>query len=471
METAFKREFAFQEAEKNSLLKQLRKMSATAEKKVAAAKAQIDRIQGQALDLAVESDRMQQRIADAERQVETMEEGSSILESTLNQVASRLEKGDVKLPEIKEADEKAQVAQLGLAFEKSIELLGQYTKVRKDQGSFFAPDGTKLQGSIVRLGNIASYGVAGDTAGPLAPAGEGRLKIWNVENGATMAKSIVSGDMPADLGMFLYESLDKPVKEEKSKTIAETAEAGGVIAWVLVGLGIFALLLAAFRVVTMLRCSGNMDAMVDRVSPLVEAGDFETAKSKLGSGSNSPSRVLRVTLDNIKRPRAQLDDAISEAVMREESRIDRFGSVIIVAAAVAPLLGLLGTVTGMISTFDVITEFGTGNPKLLSGGISEALITTQFGLVVAIPALVAGNLINGWAERLKDDLEKGALRVANVSVGIKCREAGAWKPGQGRTDEVSRLCRCGDRLRARCFLFTVVFPGLSFRHLRGAHEL
>jgi biopolymer transport protein ExbB len=77
------------------------------------------------------------------------------------------------------------------------------------------------------------------------------------------------------------------------------------------------------------------------------------------------------------------------------------------------LLGLLGTVTGMISTFDVITEFGTGDPKLLSGGISIALVTTQLGLAVAIPLLLVGNVLSGWAERIMDDMEKVALRVIN----------------------------------------------------------
>jgi biopolymer transport protein ExbB/TolQ len=74
------------------------------------------------------------------------------------------------------------------------------------------------------------------------------------------------------------------------------------------------------------------------------------------------------------------------------------------------LLGLLGTVTGMISTFDIITEFGTGDPKLLSSGISIALITTEVGLEVAIPTLIFGNLLSGWAESIKDDMEKAALR-------------------------------------------------------------
>jgi biopolymer transport protein ExbB len=67
----------------------------------------------------------------------------------------------------------------------------------------------------------------------------------------------------------------------------------------------------------------------------------------------------------------------------------------------------------MITTFDIITEFGTGDPKLLSGGISIALVTTEIGLAVAIPALLAGNILSGWSESIKDDMEKGALGVIN----------------------------------------------------------
>ncbi len=88
-------------------------------------------------------------------------------------------------------------------------------------------------------------------------------------------------------------------------------------------------------------------------------------------------------------------------------------------AAVSPLLGLLGTVTGMISTFDVITEFGTGNPKLLSGGISEALVTTELGLIVAIPALLLGHLLSGWSDGIRDGLDASALAVVNRSLGLK----------------------------------------------------
>jgi biopolymer transport protein ExbB len=94
--------------------------------------------------------------------------------------------------------------------------------------------------------------------------------------------------------------------------------------------------------------------------------------------------------------------------------LNRFGALILMIAAVAPLLGLLGTVTGMIQTFDVITEFGTSDPKLLAGGIAVALVTTELGLIVAIPCLLLGNLLSGWADGIKDDMEQGALKVINL---------------------------------------------------------
>ncbi len=82
-------------------------------------------------------------------------------------------------------------------------------------------------------------------------------------------------------------------------------------------------------------------------------------------------------------------------------------------AAIAPLLGLLGTVTGMINTFQAITFFGTGNPRVMSGGISEALITTMLGLAVAIPIMLAHSLLSRKVEKLIGDLEARAVSFVN----------------------------------------------------------
>lgn len=120
------------------------------------------------------------------------------------------------------------------------------------------------------------------------------------------------------------------------------------------------------------------------------------------------------TIQNSHGNRDHMDDVISEAMLHEAGALNRFGSAILVIASVSPLLGLLGTVTGMISTFDIITEFGTGDPKLLSSGISVALVTTELGLIVAIPAVLAGTLLSSWSDSIKYDLEEVALKATNI---------------------------------------------------------
>jgi len=424
LEEAYKREFAFLEAEKASLESRIAKLKKEADAKRSSARAEVTSLQGRALSTSVQADRLLDQMADAERRVETLGEGSSILESTLSQMGSRLDKGGYQMPEASPEDQVGQLGAVKFGFEKALKMLEKGAQVSSEEGSFFGPGGKKIDGKLVHIGSVATYGISADEAGPLAPAGEGRLKLWKASNPSApeAARKVAAGSYPDPLPIFLYDNLESNVEEDKSKTISETAEAGGIIAWVLVYMGIFVGVLVAIRALILLKTSGNTERLVDKVAPLVEEGKLDRALDVVSRAKNAPGRVLRVTLENVKRPREQLEDAISEALLREESTLDRFGSVIVVAAAVAPLLGLLGTVTGMISTFDVITEYGTGNPKLLSGGISEALITTQFGLIVAIPALLLGSLLTGWAGSIKDDLEKGALRVGNVANGIKVRD-------------------------------------------------
>ena len=120
-------------------------------------------------------------------------------------------------------------------------------------------------------------------------------------------------------------------------------------------------------------------------------------------------RPIQQLMDSQSDSHDTLMDLAETIVLQEKSRLERFGTAILVIAAVAPLLGLLGTVTGMIGTFEMITEHGTGDPKMLSGGISEALITTQLGLVVAIPMVLLGNALNTWSSRILSRLEAGIL--------------------------------------------------------------
>ena len=103
---------------------------------------------------------------------------------------------------------------------------------------------------------------------------------------------------------------------------------------------------------------------------------------------------------------------LDETVMSITATLDRFLAMIGILAGIAPLLGLLGTVTGMLVTFDVISVFGTGNARAMAGGISEALISTQTGLLIAIPGLYMANFLKRRSERLKQ-------RIASVGMYLK----------------------------------------------------
>ena len=110
-------------------------------------------------------------------------------------------------------------------------------------------------------------------------------------------------------------------------------------------------------------------------------------------------------------PSEAIQSALSEAILRETPRLERFLVALKVCAAVAPLLGLLGTVTGMINTFQVITMHGTGDPRLMAGGISEAMVTTQVGLAVAIPAMIIASYLGRRARNLSQDMEEKGLAL------------------------------------------------------------
>jgi biopolymer transport protein ExbB len=178
--------------------------------------------------------------------------------------------------------------------------------------------------------------------------------------------------------------------------LSERVQQGGVIGYVIVTLGVFVVLLAIGRFVYLL--------FVDR--------KIQTQLTALDSpGDNPLGRVLKVFQDNKAEKIEHLELKLGEAVLRELPRINRGLSFLKISAAVAPLLGLLGTVTGMIITFQAITLFGAGDPKLMAGGISQALVTTVLGLTVAIPTLLLHNLVNSKANKITQIIEQEAVAL------------------------------------------------------------
>jgi len=155
-----------------------------------------------------------------------------------------------------------------------------------------------------------------------------------------------------------------------------------------------------------------------RVIEAVQKGDFEIAKSKLGSRSNPATKALDRAIEMKNKSPEDVEEALYEEYLRAKPKLERGLSWVAIAAATAPLLGLLGTVTGMIHTFKLINIFGTGDAKSLSSGISEALVTTEFGLVVAIPALILHALLSRKIRGILSTMEMASIAYIN---GLKSR--------------------------------------------------
>lgn len=138
-------------------------------------------------------------------------------------------------------------------------------------------------------------------------------------------------------------------------------------------------------------------------------------------GYTPVGRMLAVGVEHLNEPRELIEEVMYERVLETRLQLQRLLPFIAISAASAPLLGLLGTVTGIINTFKLITVFGSGDVKTLSGGISEALITTEFGLIVAIPSLLIHAFLSRRARSVVDQMEKAGVSLMNQISKIPSR--------------------------------------------------
>ncbi len=185
-------------------------------------------------------------------------------------------------------------------------------------------------------------------------------------------------------GQLLTALIDTP-------TLVERWHQGGSVGYVITAVGVFGVLLGLYRILVLLGVSGKVRAQL---------------KSDKPNLNNPLGRVLKVAEENKNVDTETLELKLEEAVLKERPSIESGLAVLKIIAAVAPLLGLLGTVTGMIETFQAITIFGAGDPKNMAGGISSALVTTVQGLVVAIPVVLIHTLVNGRAKAVIQVLDE-----------------------------------------------------------------
>jgi biopolymer transport protein ExbB len=178
--------------------------------------------------------------------------------------------------------------------------------------------------------------------------------------------------------------------------LQERVQQGGLVGYLIIALGIIGILIALERMVQL--------GIASRKVTVQLAKDTPTKDNALG-------RVLGVYDENRSVDTETLELKMSEAVFKETPALNRGLLFIKIISVVAPLMGLLGTVTGMIQTFQAITLYGTGDPKLMAGGISQALVTTVLGLTVAIPMVLLHTLVSGRSKRILQVLQEQSAGI------------------------------------------------------------
>ena len=176
----------------------------------------------------------------------------------------------------------------------------------------------------------------------------------------------------------------------EAPTLRDRIEQGGIVGYCIIALGIIGLLIAIMRWLALSTADRKVKAQL---------------KSDSASTDNPLGRVLAAYESNRNADTETVELKLSEAALKEMPNLTKGLLFIKVVSAVAPLMGLLGTVTGMIKTFQVITLYGAGDPKMMAGGISQALMTTVLGLVVAIPMVLLHTVVSGKSRKIVNILQ------------------------------------------------------------------
>jgi biopolymer transport protein ExbB len=270
-------------------------------------------------------------------------------------------------------------------------------KVVRFQADVIEPDGNKVPKEVIRIGSFALIA-------------DGKYLEYDAEAGYISELIRQPADRfldtaddleDADPGEYENVALDPSGGSILSLLVQapgfmELVDYGGLIGYITMLLGAIAVVLAIWRWNVLGSISSKVNAQIS---------------SKTASDDNPLGRVLKVHEKNKNVDTETLELKLSEAILKETPELVKYIGFLKIIAVVAPLLGLLGTVTGMITTFQVITLFGAGDPKLMAGGISQALVTTVQGLCVAIPITLLHSIVNSRSRHVIHVLEEQSAGI------------------------------------------------------------
>ncbi|KJS01902.1 MAG: hypothetical protein VR65_07405 [Desulfobulbaceae bacterium BRH_c16a] len=289
--------------------------------------------------------------------------------------------------------------------------------VRLTRSDIVDRTGRTVEAEILLLGNFTAAYRLGDEIGYLnsSPAGHKLFALSRLpsDRQARQLRRYMDGkDEAVPLDISKGAALGQM---SRSPTLRQQIESGGPLVWPILAILVVGILIVFERSFFLFRNRLDADALTNRLIALAGDRNWQACREECARLATKPvARVIAAGLAYCEMQREAMENALQEAILKEIPPMERFLSTLGMLAAIAPLLGLLGTVTGMIDTFGIITQHGTGDSRMMSGGISVALVTTMLGLSVAIPIMLVHTLLNRAVDNRIALLEEKAVALINI---------------------------------------------------------
>ena len=300
--------------------------------------------------------------------------------------------------------------------ENTIDQLGHAGKVRVFEGEAINTDGILVQGEFADTGPVRWFrSLDGRDSGLLSKGEDLRPRLVKGTEDPMRIELLLRGKAsnPA-LDPTLGNAVALSASEEG---FIEHIRQGGFWIYPILILASFSFLAALSKWLQLLSIRQFRPQLVQDIIDALKQGNSDAAilsnQAIMHPASDIISRGIELYSDNSNISRDTLEESLYEKFLESLPSLNKGLQIIAIASATAPLLGLLGTVTGMIETFRLINIFGTGDAKSLASGISEALVTTEFGLIVAIPSLILHALLSRKVKGIKSTMEMTSLAFLN----------------------------------------------------------
>lgn len=379
-------------------------------------------------DLEREEERRTADTSRLQREVDArktdFEYASGILNQYAKSLESRLHPAENQLyrQTLGEIDQKAatapapaeEIRERVRALELGINRLGETAGGHRFDGRVLRNGGESIPGTILVAGPSAFFTSDDGKFQGVATFTDSGTELPTVvalkAGGESIATTLTSGNGPLPFDGTMGKAIEVAAAEE---TLMDTIKKGGIVGHAILTLGGISLALAIFKAVSLLTFHVPSRRRINDILDALLSGDTGGAK-KLAADIPGPAGALvRTGVENFHQKRRILEEALFEKLVVIKPVLDRYLPFLGLTAAAAPLMGLLGTVLGIIKTFQAMALYGTGNAKSFSAGISEALITTAEGLIVAIPILVIHGILKSMVRSKFNEVEAIGIAIMN----------------------------------------------------------